>query len=120
MNNFFEILCVVKTFKSIICIIDEQIIKHKMGFSRKKSGKRNHFFFFQAHVKLLRSALEKEKEVKENLTVELNQELSRKQEAIDNLERHISYNGSKNAAEELQSEHLNVSVWNAFLRMFFQ
>lgn len=53
-----------------------------------------------------------EKEIKENITVELNQELSRKQEIIDNMERHMSYNGSKNAAEELQSEILNVRILN--------
>jgi hypothetical protein len=66
------------------------------------------FFFPQAHVKLLRNALTKEKEIKENITVELNQELSRKQEIIDSMERHMSYNGSKNAAEELQCQNLNV------------
>lgn len=63
---------------------------------------------FKAHVKLLRNALAEEKEIKENITVELNQELSRKQEIIDNMERHMSYNGSKNAAEELQCEILKV------------
>lgn len=40
----------------------------------------------------------------------MNQELSRKQEIIDSIERRMSYNGSKNAAEELQCENLNVST----------
>lgn len=46
--------------------------------------------------------------MKENITVELNQELSRKQEIIDNIERNMSYNGSKNAAEEFQCEVIKV------------
>lgn len=65
----------------------------------------------QAHVKRLRNALAEEKERGEKLTVELNQELSRKQETIDSLERRMSYDGSRNAAEELRCDNLNVRIY---------
>jgi len=58
----------------------------------------------------LRNALAEEKEIREKITVELNQELSRKQETIDSMERYMSYDGSKNAAEELRCENLNVRI----------
>lgn len=66
-------------------------------------------------MKLLRNALAEEKEIREKITVELNQELSRKQETIDSMERRMSYDGSKNAAEELRCENLNVRKYYIIL-----
>lgn len=49
----------------------------------------------------------------------MNQELSKKQEIIDSLERHMSYNGSKNAAEELQCENLKVPIYILKLSLIY-
>ncbi|XP_060867623.1 uncharacterized protein LOC132942924 isoform X3 [Metopolophium dirhodum] len=91
-----------KNYQSTILKLSKQIDEYDVTNGELKEEVET----LEAHVKLLRNALAEEKEIKENITVELNQELSQKQEIIDSLERHMSYNGSKNAAEELQCENL--------------
>uniref|UniRef100_A0A2S2QJ36 Janus kinase and microtubule-interacting protein C-terminal domain-containing protein n=1 Tax=Sipha flava TaxID=143950 RepID=A0A2S2QJ36_9HEMI len=94
-----------KNYQSTILKLSKQIDEYDVTNGELKEEVET----LEAHVKLLRNALTKEKEIKENITVELNQELSRKQEIIDSMERHMSYNGSKNAAEELQCQNLNAN-----------
>ncbi|XP_060867622.1 uncharacterized protein LOC132942924 isoform X2 [Metopolophium dirhodum] len=94
-----------KNYQSTILKLSKQIDEYDVTNGELKEEVET----LEAHVKLLRNALAEEKEIKENITVELNQELSQKQEIIDSLERHMSYNGSKNAAEELQCENLKTN-----------
>ncbi|KAL4132738.1 hypothetical protein QTP88_009845 [Uroleucon formosanum] len=94
-----------KNYQSTILKLSKQIDEYDVTNGELKEEVET----LEAHVKLLRNALAEEKEIKENITVELNQELSKKQEIIDSLERHMSYNGSKNAAEELQCENLKTN-----------
>ncbi|XP_025196984.1 synaptonemal complex protein 1 isoform X1 [Melanaphis sacchari] len=94
-----------KNYQSTILKLSKQIDEYDVTNGELKEEVET----LEAHVKLLRNALAEEKEIKENITVGLNQELSQKQEIIDSLERHMSYNGSKNAAEELQCENLKTN-----------
>ncbi|XP_050544935.1 early endosome antigen 1 isoform X2 [Daktulosphaira vitifoliae] len=92
-----------KNYQTIILKLTKQIDEHDVTNGELKEEVET----LEAHIKELRNALAAEKESKERLSVELNQELSQKLEIIDSLEKQISYSGSKNAAEELLFENSN-------------
>ncbi|XP_050420786.1 putative leucine-rich repeat-containing protein DDB_G0290503 isoform X2 [Adelges cooleyi] len=95
-----------KSYQTTILKLSKQIDEYDVTNGELKEEVET----LEAHVKHLRNALAEEKEAKESMNIELNQELSRKQEVIDGLERHLSYRGSKNAAEELLCENVNTNV----------